>query len=358
MSKRLLKKASWILLVLFLMGTVAGCGGGAAEAPADGGEAPADGGEAPADSGETYVLKFAHDHTTTSPFHTSALRFKELIEEGSDGRMTVEIYPSQQLGSAREMIEGMQMGTIEMTLLPTAKFGGFDQKLNIVDMPFLFPNEDVLWKVLEGDLGKEFMDGLPAIGIQGVAFYAEGFKAFTANKEIHKPEDFQGMKIRTMEAPIIMAQYKAWGANPVPIDFAEVYNSLQQKVVDGQENPLLSIHDMKFYEVQSNMIISDHAYLSYFLSASKVWLDSLPEDLQQLVWDVSLDVAQSHKQLMYEANDGYLKNIQDFGTTVTYLTDEEREAFKVASQPVYEEFRDVVGADLLDRTLAFIEANK
>jgi len=347
------KKLSVLVLCIFVLGFLAGCGGGKTS-----GESNDKENKDAAPPPEKIVMKFAHDHMTGSPFHKSAEHYKESVEKNSNGRIEVQIYPAQQLGSAREMIEGMQMGTVELTLLPTAKFGGFDQKLTIVDLPFLAPNEDVLFELLDGDIGREIMSGLDSIGIMGVSFYAEGFKAFTSNKEIHMPDDFKGLKIRTMEAPVIMAQYKAWGANPVPIDFAEVYNSLQQKVVDGQENPIISIHDMKFYEVQDNMVLSDHAYLSYFMSISKKWFDSLPKDLQKIVWDAGLETAQYHRGLMDEANATYIENIKAYGTNVYPLTPEQKEAFKEASKPVYDEFRDVIGADLLERSLKFIEENK
>ena len=120
----------------------------------------------------------------------------------------VEVYPAQQLGSAQEMIEGMQMGTIEATLLPTAKFGGFDQTMNILDMPFLFPDEDTLYEIMNGELGEQVMAGLPDIGIRGCAFYGNGFKAITNNiHPIESPDDLKGLKIRTMEAPLIMSTY-------------------------------------------------------------------------------------------------------------------------------------------------------
>ncbi|MEL7564476.1 MAG: TRAP transporter substrate-binding protein [Dehalobacterium sp.] len=348
------KKVCMVIMCIFVLGVFAGCGNSNAPAPAENQEST----DTAADSGKKIVLKLGHDHMVSSPFQKSAEKFKELVEERSNGRIEVQIYPAQQLGSSREMIEGMQMGTVEMTLLPTAKFGGFDQRLTLVDLPFLFPNEEVLWKVLDGDIGKEIMSGLDQIGIKGLAFYAEGFKAFTANKPIHKPDDFKGLKIRTMEAPVIMGQYKAWGANPVPIDFAEVYNSLQQNVVDGQENPLLSIHDMKFYEVQKYMIMGDHAYLSYIMTVSKKWFDELPVDLQSLISDIVFEVAQSHKQLMKDANDTYLKNIKDFGTEVYSLTPEEKELFRKASESVYTEFGDSIGGELIDKTLKYIEENK
>lgn len=349
------RRVSLVLLCLFVVGLVVGCGGSGTETSGNGANSE-QGSQGQAQ--EKYVLKLAHDHQVSSPFQDTSEQFKKWIEERTDGRIEVQIYPAQQLGSSREMIEGTQMGTIEMTLLPTAKFGGFDQRLTLVDMPFLFPNEDILWKTLDGDIGKEIMSGLPDIGIEGICFVAEGWKCFTSNEPIEGPEFFKGKKWRVMEAPVIMATYEAWGANPVPIDFAEVYNSLQQGVVDGHENPYLSIHDMKFYEVQKYITVADHSYLSYFFSASKKWLDSLPEDLRQIVLDTTWDATQYHKGLMDEANARYLKNFENFGNEVVVLTEEQREAFRQASQPVYDEFRDVIGGDLIDRTLAFIEANK
>ena len=285
------------------------------------------------DSSATYTLKLGHDHTTTSPFQTCALAFKDQIEKESNGRITVEIYPAQSIGSSREMIEMMQMGTLEATLLPTAKFGGFDQRLNLADMPFLAETEEDFMAIMNGEIGREAMSGLEAIGIKGMAYFPEGYKYITNNKHtITCPDDLKGLKIRTMEAPIIMSMFKAWGANPVPIDFSEVYNSLQQGVVDGQENPLLSIHDMRFYEVQDYMTIDTHAYLSYFLSFSKAWFDSLPADLQEIVTNASMDAADYCHELMVEANTAYLKTIEDSGTEIYTLSEEETAAFKEACQ--------------------------
>ncbi len=357
------KKVLCLLLALAMTLVAASCGGAASSSAAASTE-PAASAESTstAESSEPaavdtsnaeVTMKLAHDHMVGSPFQKSAEYMKEQIETNSNGRIKVEIYPAQQLGSAREMIEGMQMGTIEAVLVPTAKFGGFDQTLNLCDMPFLFPNEDVLWQVLEGEVGQEAMAGLQDIGILGVQYWAEGFKYITANKEIKTLEDMKGLKMRTMEAPIIMGMFSAWGANPVPIDFSEVYNSLQQKVVDGQENPIISIHDMKFYEVQSYMMQMDHAYLSYFLSYSKSWYDGLDADLQKVVMDAGLDSAQYHKSLMADTNATYMKNIEDFGnTTLVVLTDEEKQPWIDAVQPLYTEYRDMIGGELLDKAVA------
>lgn len=298
-----------------------------------------------------YVMKFAHDHMMNSPYQKSSEWIKKEIETKSGGRIAVEIYPAQQLGNNREMIEAMQMGTIEAVLVPTTKYSGFDPKMNIFDMPYLFPNEKALWAMLEGEVGEMAKAGLPNIGIYGVQYFAEGWHFLTANKELRHPKDMKGLKMRSMEAPIVMDTFSAWGANPVPIDFSEVYNSLQQRVVDGHENPIISIHDMKFFEVQKYMIQIQHAYLSYFLAYSKKWYDSLPEDLQKVVWQAGLDGAQYHKGLMEEANKAYLKDIIDFGTQVIYLSDEEKQPWIDAVQPLYDKYRSMFGDDLLNLAL-------
>ena len=361
-----------LLAMLMLVGCLTACGAKeeapAAEEPAatepdateeaaEPEEAPAEEeAAAPADDGTVYTLKIGHDHTTTSPFHVCMEEFKESIEAATNGRIKVEIYPAQQLGSAREMIEMMQMGTLEATLLPTSKFGGFDQRLNLADMPFLAETEEDFLALMNSEIGAEAMAGLEDIGIKGIAYFPEGYKYITNNKQpITSPDDLKGMKIRTMEAPIIMSMFECWGANPVPIDFSEVYNSLQQNVVDGQENPLLSIHDMKFYEVQKYMTIDNHAYLSYFFSCSKSWFDSLPADLQDILVEQILAAKDRCYELMLAANDGFLQTIKDSGVEVYTLTPEETAAFKEACEPIYEEYRDVIGADLMDRARAMAE---
>jgi len=355
------KMKRWVSLsvsLLMAVGLMAGCGGSSSSSTTSGSSATStSSGSSSSSTVDTskakYTLKVGHDHTTTSPFQQCMLEFQKEVESKSNGQIKVEIYPGQQLGSAREMIEMEQNGTLEATLLPTAKFGGFDEQLNLADMPFLADTEEHFLTLMNGEVGTEAMAGLEDIGIHGVAYFPEGFKYITNNvKPITSPADLKGLKIRTMEAPIIMSMFSAWGANPVPIDFSEVYNSLQQNVVDGEENPLLSIHDMKFYEVQKYMTIDSHAYLSYFMSYSKTWFESLPSDLQTVVTDCTMSAATRCHELMTEANDGYLKDITDSGVQVYTLNDSETQAFKDACQSVYSDYRDQIGGDLLDKAVA------
>ncbi len=218
---------------------------------------------------EVYEMKLHHDLAADSPQHVGAEKFKELVEEKTEGQVEVKLFPSGQLGDDVEVAELIQSGSVESGIIPTAKLSTFDASMQLPDLPFLFPGREAAYEVLDGEVGKELLAGLDDIGLTGASFWESGFKQFTNNVRIESPSDFEGLKIRTMESPIVIEQFNALDANPVPISFAETYNALQQNVVDGQENPLVSIVKMKFYEVQDYTIISNHGYLAYAFLMSK-----------------------------------------------------------------------------------------
>ena len=199
---------------------------------------------------------------------------------------------------------------------------------------------------------------MEASGFKGINFWESGFKQFTADRLIESPADFAGTKFRTMESPLLIAQFNALGANPIPIDFAETYNALQQKVVNGQENPVVSIKNMKFYEVQSNMIISNHGYLGYALLFGLDFWNDLPADLQQVVVEAAQEAVEFERELSIDSEATMIAEIAASGTTVTYLTEAQVTVFAEAMKPVHEQFRSVLGSDLLDLTYELIEANK
>jgi len=173
----------------------------------------------------------------------------------------------------------------------------------------------------------------------GLGFWSGGAKHFTTNDiEIHVPADFKGVKMRVMPSPLLIAQYEAWGANPIPIEYAELYNALQQGVVDGQENPLQTIALNKFYEVQNTMILSGHGYMTYVMVANKSWFESLPQELQDLIKEANLKASEEESVLVKESEAKYLEQIKNSGIKVYALTDEEKAKFIEASKPVHEEF--------------------
>ena len=345
------KKVLALLLALAMALSLAACGGDepAADDAGDAGDTTS------TDSGyPTMTIRLAHDAPLDTPHHEACENIKAQLEERSGGAITVEIYPTQQLGSASEMIESMQMNTVEMVLLPTSKYGGFYPTLNIMDMPFLFPTQESTMKLFQSDLAQELMSGLDDIGIHGLAFYSSGSKNFTNNYEIHKPEDFQGLRIRTQEAPIIMEMYKAWGAQTTAIDIMELYSALQNKTVDGQENPLLSICSQKLYEVQNYMIVSNHSYLEYIMCCSAQWWNSLDANTQALIQEVVDENQDFCYDRLQEYNQEYYDTIAASDITIYELTEEERQAFKDASAPVYDTFGAEIGTDLLNRVQEFL----
>jgi len=209
-------------------------------------------------------------------------------------------------------------------------------------------------KLFKSELATEMMAGLEDIGIHGLAFYSSGSRNFTNNYEIHKPEDFKGLRIRTQEAPIIMEMYKSWGATTTAIDIMELYNALQNKTVDGQENPFLSIANMKLYEVQKYMVVSGHSYLEYIMTCSKQWWEGLDAKTQALIEEVVMENQQFCYDRLQEYNKEYFDTISSSDITIYELTPEERQAFQEASEPVYEIFGKEIGVDLLNRVREFL----
>ena len=323
-------------------------------ATACGTSTPSGSGDSNAKAEESYVMKFHHDLATDSPQHLAAEKFEEIVEEKTDGRVDVKLYPSNQLGEDEEVVEMMQTGSIEAGIIPTAKLATFDARMQLPDLPFIFPSKEVAYEVLDGEVGQELLGGLSEIGLQGATFWESGFKQFTNNKRIEKPEDFGGLKIRTMESPIVIEQFKALRANPVPISFSETYNALQQGVVSGQENPLVSIVKMKFFEVQDYTIISNHGYLAYAFLMSKDWFDGLPDDIQTIIIDSAKETALYEREETATQEEDFIQTIKDSGTEVYELTPEQKQAFQDQTKSVHDKFTDEIGQDLLDKTYEIV----
>lgn len=285
------------------------------------------------------TIKLSHNQPATSPEHIGSEAFKKKVEELSNGKIKVEIYPALQLGSMREQAEAVQMGSHQITIQPISVLTPFVEELQIVDFPFLWPSTEKMYKVLDGEGGSKLLSKTEQKGFKGFGFWSSGFKQFTTRgKEIHKPSDFQGVKMRVMPSPLLIAQYKAWGANPVPIEYSELYNALQQKIVDGQENPIQTIAMNKYYEVQDTMIMSNHGYLAYVFVANKAWFEGLPNEYKEIVTKAEKEAREAERKAAADKESQYLEEIKKSKIKIYSLTDEERKAFAEASKSVHEEF--------------------
>src|SRR5699024_5431930 len=280
-------------------------------------------------------IVFGHNQPLESPEDIGAEKFKEIMEEKTDGKITVDIYPSSQLGSLREQVESTQIGEINITMQPPAVITPFVDDIKIVDLPYFWPKEAKdKYSVLDSEVRTEILDTLDDGGFKGLGFWPGGYKLFTTkDTPIKQPSDMKGLTMRVMESPLLIDQYKQWGANAIPVPYAEVYNSLQQGVVDGQENPLQTIFSNNYHEVQNHIIESYHGTMTYVLLTNKSWFEDLPDEVQTLILEAEEEGKAAARTSLREKEKEYRQQIIDSGVDYYELTDEEIEVFKELSEP-------------------------
>jgi len=308
--------------------------------------------------GEVIKIKYAHNQRTGSPQDEGAKLFKQKIEELSGGRVQVTIYPDNQLGSLREVIESVQSGQIEMAQQPLGMIANFAPQLNINDLPYLYPSEEVLWKVLDGAMGEKLTGYMNDVGFVNLGYHSGGPKQFSANIPLRTKADFSKVSLRAMPAPIVIATFEALGANPVPIEFSELYNSLQQRVVDGQENPMQTVSMLNLYEVQKYVTYTNHSWMIYANIVNKKFWETLPADVQKLMYQAMKETAPAQRKLMQNAEAEYIREAEKNGCQVIMLTPAEIEALRQLTLPVHNAFIDRIGRDLYNSFIKEIESLK
>lgn len=296
------------------------------------------------------LIKVHSDMTEDSAQQEGIERFKQLVEARSNGDYEVKIYANNALGNDVEVAQQMQFGAVQAAPIPTAKLSGFDKDLQLIDMPFLFPNREVAYQFLDGEIGEEVLSGLRSSGFEPAMFWESGFKQMTCNDPIKTPSDMQDRKVRVMESPLLISQYKALGSNPVPIAFSETYTALQQGVVECQENPLVSISQMKFYEVQNDLMLTNHGYLGTAFVFSKIWFDSQSAEAKKMLINAAREAGQYQRERSIAREKVYLEGIkQAGGTEVVSLTSQQLAEFRAAMAPVYKEYGAKLSKGLLQR---------
>jgi C4-dicarboxylate-binding protein DctP len=303
------------------------------------------------------TIKLGHDQPEPSTHHQAALKWKELVEQRTGGKIKVQVFPSSQLGSGTQMVEQVQAGALEVAILPTAWIAPLAPSVQVLDLPFLVPNREVAHRVIDGPAGEAILQPLEKVNIKGIVFWEAGFKQFTGNFPIRQPDDYKGTKIRTMPAPVIQEQFKAFGAVPTMINFSELYSALQQKVVDGQENPIATIANMKFFEVQKHLTLSDHGFIAYVFMVSKPFLDKLPADQRDALVTSAKEASKYQRELIEKAEAAHLETFKKAGLEIVRLTPEQRLAFEKASQAVYDWYTAKFGTETLDLIRKSVKAN-
>lgn len=344
-----MKRFMSMFLALLMALSLAACGG---DTSTDTGTTD----DAAADSGSSgtaeYTIKVGHTLQEDTPAHKAWLIFEEEVEKNSDGRISVELYPNSSLGSERVMFEACQMGTLEVAYGTTSVLANFDKNMQVLDLPFLFADEATARTAMTGELGEAVAADLGDIGLLNLTYMENGIRHITnSSHPINTPDDLKGLKIRTMENSIHMSSFEALGASPTPMAFTELFTALQQKTVDGEENPIFLIQTSRFDEVQKYLSLTGHFYTSGIATINKAFFEGLPEDLQTVVMDAAVKARDAQYEFCDEDNAAaleYLKTTME----VNEISPENRQLFVDATASVYDQVRAEVGDELMDLALA------
>ena len=299
-----------------------------------------------------FVIKIASSANAEEPQSIAMDLFAKNVEEKSNGRIKCEHYPSNQLGSERDVLEGLQIGTIEMIGAATSVMGNWVPSLNLFELPFIFQNRDHWWAVLDSEIGMSFAEPCAEQGFHLLGFYDVGARhIMTVEKAINSIEDMKGLKIRTMENAAHLDAFKAFGANPTPMAYAELYTALQTEVIDGAEAANVNYNSKKFYEVAPNWAQVGWIHLAQIVVMSKIFYDKLPPDLQELVNNEAKVAIKFERQAYKEKDESLLPDLEALGVKVTYP---DKKQFVEAASGVYDKWADQVGGrEKIDAVLNF-----
>src|SRR5437762_5089896 len=274
------------------------------------------------------VIKFSHVVAQSTPKGQAAERFKELAEARTKGRVKIEVYPNSQLYKDGEEMEALQLGAVQMLAPSTSKFGplGLPQ-FELFDLPYIFPNRDLLHRVTTGEVGKKLFDSLETKGIVGLGYWDNGFKVMSASKPLHLPADYRGLKMRIKSSKVLDAQMRALGCQPQVMAFSEVYQAMQTGVVDGSENTLPNFWTQKFYEVQKHVALTYHGYDGYAVIVNKKFWDGLPDGLRATLAKAMQEATDFENELSLQENNEDVARIKGAGRAQVYeLSAEEQTA--------------------------------
>ncbi len=295
-------------------------------------------------------VRISSCNAMTHPQNVGLSLFQVMVENGTNGALKVKIYPNSQLGGERESVEQVKNRTLEMATASAGPLTTFNDDMMVMDIPFLFKSYEIAWMVLDGPAGEALKKSFEKKGFKVLGFMENGFRHITNNvRPIYKPEDLKGIKIRTMEAPMHMVNFRALGANPTPVPWPELYMVLQQKIVDGQENPLMNIWEVKFYEVQKYTSLSGHIYDPMPLVVNLEWFKRLPADQQKLLEIAGIQAQNSSRFVNLAREKNLVSLLEGKGMKINPISDTEKERFMKISQPaVLEEVKKKVDPDLLN----------
>ena len=283
------------------------------------------------------VLKLGMTTNEQDSFMIAAVKFAQEVQDKTDGKYAIELHPNGDLGGERDMLESMQMGTLDMGIVTSGPFVNFSSDMGVLDMPYLFANKEQAYAVLDGEVGRSLLDTLESSSLKGLAYAERGFRDITNSvRPIKTAEDLKGLKIRVMENEIYQKAFEALGVNATPMAWADALTALQQGTVDGEENPINVINSYKLWESQKYATLDGHSYSTAIVTMSLDKFNELDADTQQIFLDAAQDAAEFERAWVAAQEEDQLQAMKDNGMEV--VEDPDIESFKAAVQPVYDAY--------------------
>ncbi len=297
------------------------------------------------------IIKFSHVVAEDTPKGKGALKFKELAESRTKGRVKVEVYPNSQLFKDGEEMQMLQLGNVQMLAPSVSKFGPLGVRaFEVFDLPYIFDNAKDLHNVTQGKIGKQLFDKLDSKGIIGLAYWDNGFKQMSSNKPLRTPADFRGQKLRIQSSKVLDGQMRALGATPQIMAFSEVYQAMQTGVVDGGDNTPSNIYTQKMHEVQKYMTISDHGVVEYAVIVNKGFWDGLPADIRATLDGAMKEATNFTNEIAQKQNDEAMEKMKASGKIqFITLTADEKKAWKKAVLKVHRDSEATIGKELIQQ---------
>jgi C4-dicarboxylate-binding protein DctP len=292
------------------------------------------------------LIRFSHVVARDTPKGLAVERFKRLVEQRSGGRIRVTVYPAARLYSDLDEMEALRLGAVEMLAPSLSKFGpiGFPE-FELFDLPFLFERITDVHRITQGDVGRRLLASLSRQGLVGLGFFDNGFKQMSANRPLRAPADFQGLRMRVQASRVIAAQFRALGARPVVLAFSETRHALAAGVVDGTENPVSNFWTQRMNEVQTDLSLTQHAYLGYAVVANQRFWDSLLPDDRAVVTQAMQEALAYGNAIADVENERALQDLRAAGTTrIHALSPAQRAELRATVQPVYDQLATRIGA--------------
>jgi C4-dicarboxylate-binding protein DctP len=295
------------------------------------------------------VIKFSHVVAENTPKGQMANKFKELVEQRLGDKVVVEVYPNSQLFGDNKVLQAMLLGDVQLAAPSLSKFQSFTRKLQLYDLPFLFKDMDAVERFQQSAAGQELLNSIQKKGLVGLGYIHNGMKQLSSSQPLRVPADAAGLKFRIMTSDVLAAQFEAVDAQPLKKPFSEVFTLLQTKAIDGQENTWSNIYSKKFFEVQPYITESNHGVLDYMVvTSAEFWMD-LPDDIRT-------EVKKALDEAIVFGNDVAAKKaindrqrIADSGRSeIITLKPEQRAQWVEVMKPVWKQFEDEIGKDLID----------